>query len=71
MTRMEAKNLATGNATASPRPKTLRELGVPGSLAAELEAVLRVRGHHQDGRVVGYRFVTPDGVSHPLSMGEG
>ena len=69
MKRAEAKAYTTE--AAAPEPETLKELGVPGPLASELEAVLHVAGKSgEDGRIVGYRFVTPDGVSHELCMGE-
>jgi hypothetical protein len=45
---------------------TLRELGIPGTLAAELEAAFRVLGATEGERVVGFTFVTPDGKRHAL-----
>lgn len=53
-------------AAAGHAPRTLEELGVPGSLAAELEGSLRVMGMVDGDRIVGFTFRTPDGVLHPL-----
>ncbi len=50
----------------SAGPRTLRELGVPGPLAGELELVLRMMGHVQGDRISGFSFRTPDGVKHQL-----
>lgn len=49
-------------------PRTLRELGIDGALASEMELVLRLYGHTKDDRVVGYTFRTPDGTSHALKL---
>ena len=57
------RKLVNGTAEA---PRTLRELGVDGGLAAEMELGLGVLGAIQDGRVVGFTFVTPDGRRHAL-----
>ncbi|HET6438430.1 MAG TPA: hypothetical protein VFG59_10235 [Anaeromyxobacter sp.] len=54
------------NETAEASPKTLRELGVEGGLAAEMEFGLHLLGAVQDGRVMGFTFVTPDGRRHAL-----
>jgi hypothetical protein len=45
---------------------TLRELGLPGALATELESALRQLGATEDGRIIGFSFVTPDGKRHAL-----
>lgn len=45
---------------------TLRELGLPGTLATDLESALRQLGATEDGRIVGFTFVTPDGKRHAL-----
>jgi hypothetical protein len=45
---------------------TLRELGVPGALATELESAMRLLGATEDDRIVGFTFVTPDGKRHAL-----
>ncbi len=50
----------------SATPKTLRELGVPGPLAGEMELVLRMMGHVKGDRITGFSFRTPDGVKHEL-----
>ncbi|HTT71294.1 MAG TPA: hypothetical protein VMG32_08735 [Anaeromyxobacteraceae bacterium] len=50
-------------------PKTLTELGVNGSLAAEFEAVLRAMGKTQGDRILGFTFTTNDGVRHFLRTG--
>jgi hypothetical protein len=71
MKRMEAKDAAASKATTTLGPRTLRELGVPGALAADLESALRRSGHAEGGRITRYRFVTPDGASHALRLGEG
>jgi hypothetical protein len=45
---------------------TLRELGLPGALATDLESALRMLGATEDERIVGFTFVTPDGKRHAL-----
>ncbi len=47
-------------------PATLRELGVPGPLAAEMELVMGLMNQGGTGRYLGYTFCTPDGVLHRL-----
>jgi hypothetical protein len=49
-------------------PKTLRELGIDGALAAEFELVFRLMGAVDGDRVVGYTFSTPDGQRHALRV---
>ena len=51
---------------ATEAASTLRELGLPGALATELESALRVLGATEDGRIIGFTFVTPDGKRHRL-----
>ncbi len=53
-------------AVVSAGPKTLRELGVPGPLASEMELVLRLMGHVKGDRITRFSFRTPDGVKHEL-----
>jgi hypothetical protein len=55
-------------APASLAPRTLEQLGVPDSLARELEFWLRLTGRTQGDKVVGYTFRTPDGASHALRL---
>ena len=50
----------------SSTPKTLRELGVPGSLAREMELMFELLGHTKGDRITGFSFRTPDGVRHEL-----
>jgi len=47
-------------------PRTLRELGLPGELALDLEAAFRALGATDGDRVVGFRFVTPEGRRYAL-----
>ena len=47
-------------------PATLKELGVPGPLAAEMEIVMGLMSQSETGRFLGYTFCTPDGVLHRL-----
>jgi hypothetical protein len=63
----ETDGIAPANTSRSPR--TLEELGVPGSLARELEAVLGAMGMIDGERIVGFTFRAPDGVVHPLRAG--
>lgn len=51
---------------ATEAARTLRELGIPGALATELESTLRMLGATEGDRVVGFTFVTPDGKRHAL-----
>ncbi len=57
---------AVAPANTSRAPRTLEELGVPRSMAAELEMALRGMGKVDGDRIVGFTFRTPDGVEHPL-----
>jgi hypothetical protein len=52
-------------------PKTLRELGLPKELAADFEAAFRAMGATEGGLVVGFTFLTTDGVRHPVRLGPG
>lgn len=61
---------STGTAPVPLAPRTLQELGVPGTLAKEMEFWLRLTGHTQGDRVTGYTFRTPDGTSHALRLGK-
>jgi len=49
-------------------PKTLRELGIDGSLAADFELALRLMGAVDGDRVIGFTFTTPDGQRHTLRV---
>ena len=51
---------------ATSEPKTLRELGVDGSLAWEMEMVFQLLGVTRGDLVQGYTFRTPDGARHSL-----
>ncbi len=62
--RAEVEDVKPAN-TADQR-STLAELGVPGSLAREMELWFELFGATRGDEVVGYTFRTPDGVSHPL-----
>jgi hypothetical protein len=62
----ETKVVELAGQRGAEAPRTLRQLGLPGPLALELEAALRVLGATRGDRVVGFRFVTPDGRSHAL-----
>ena len=55
-------------AAAPGTPRTLRELGLPGILALDLEAAFRQLGMTRGDRVVGYCFRTPEGASYPLRL---
>jgi len=59
-----ASELSAANSTQHPR--TLAELGVPPSFAAELEATFRAMGAVDGDRIVGFTFRTADGASHVL-----
>lgn len=65
MTRIAANETRTTTTTTTER-KTLRELGIPGALATELEAAFRYLGATVDDRVMGFTFVAPDGSRHAL-----
>jgi len=64
--RTEAESVTPAN-TAHQR-RTLAELGVPGSLASEMELWFGLLGATRGDEVVGYTFRTPDGVTHPLRL---
>ena len=64
--RTEAESVTPAN-TAHQR-RTLAELGVPGSLASEMELWFGLLGATRGDEVVGYSFRTPDGVTHPLRL---
>ena len=55
-----------GEATAGAR--TLRELGVPGQLARDLEATFLAFGAVRGLDVVGFTFATLDGARHRLKV---
>lgn len=62
-----------GQALAPPRPApgapaTLRQLGVPGELAHDLEVALRAMGATAGGRVVGFTFRTLDDARHEVVL---
>ncbi len=63
-----ARELVPANVAREPR--TLEELGVPGALASELEANLRLMGVTRGDRVVGYTFTTPEGTRHALRLAD-
>ena len=63
-----ARKLVPANVAREPR--TLEELGVPGSLARELESTPRLMGLTRGDRVVGFTFATPDGSRHALRLAE-
>jgi hypothetical protein len=50
-------------------PMTLRELGLPRSIADELEAAFLAMGAVEGGLVAGYTFLGPDGVRHAVRLG--
>ncbi len=50
-------------------PRTLEELGVPRSLAAEIEGSLQLMGMIDGDRIVGFTYRTPDGAVHALRAG--
>ncbi len=62
-----AADLSAANSTHHPR--TLVELGIPASYAAELEATFRAMGAVEGDRVVGFTFRAPDGASYSLRTG--
>ena len=57
-----------GTGARTEAPKTLRELGLDGGLAADFELVLQLMGAVEGDRVVGFTFTTPDGQRHPLRI---
>jgi hypothetical protein len=65
--RAQADGIPAANTTGTPR--TLEELGVPGTLAAEIEGTLRLMGMVDGDRIVGFTFRTPDGAAHALRTG--
>jgi hypothetical protein len=60
---VEAANVAR-------EPRTLEELGVPATLASDLEATFRLMGLTRGDRVVGYTFTAKDGTRHALRVSE-
>jgi hypothetical protein len=48
--------------------RTLRELGVEGSLAADLELAIRMVGTARGDRVVGISYRSPDGKRYALRL---
>ncbi len=57
-----ARNEAAGGAS------TLRELGVPGELALDLETALHALGAVSGNAVAGFSFVKPDGARYRLKV---
>jgi hypothetical protein len=63
-----ARSRTIAPANVAREPRTLEELGVPGSLARELEATLRMMGATRGDRVVGYTFAARDGNRYALRL---
>jgi hypothetical protein len=61
---VRAERLAPANTTREAR--TLEELGVPATLAREIEATLGALGRTRGERITGFTFRTPDGASYVL-----
>ncbi|HEX7624315.1 MAG TPA: hypothetical protein VF400_12140 [Anaeromyxobacteraceae bacterium] len=58
-----------GQATPADRsPRTLRDLGVPGTLAGDIEEGLERLGAVGDDGGTAWTFRTPDGVRHALRV---
>jgi hypothetical protein len=71
MKRIEQQQMQVEQQSHTTRgPSSLRELGVPGPLASELEVLLQIGGKVKGGRILGYSFVTPDGARHALCVPE-
>ncbi len=64
-----APSRAVAPANVAREPRTLGELGVPGTLARELELTLRGMGMVEGDRVPGWTFATPDGTRYALRVG--
>jgi hypothetical protein len=62
----KAKVVELAGANDVAKTRTLRELGLPGELARDIEAAFRMVGATRGDQVVGFRFVTPDGRSYGL-----
>ncbi len=61
---VRAEALAPANTAREPR--TLAELGVPGTLARDLEAAFRLFGLTKGDRVTGVTFRAADGTKYAL-----
>ncbi len=61
---VRAERLTPVNTTREAR--TLEELGVPATLAHEIEATLGALGRTRGDRITGFTFRTPDGASYVL-----
>jgi hypothetical protein len=68
--KVTARAKAAASANTASASHTLAELGVPNSLASEMEFVLGLLGSTKGNAVVGYTFITPDGSSHALRLTE-
>ncbi len=68
--RRSAKNQPSGpvQSEATAGARTLRELGVPGELALDLETALHALGAVSGNAVAGFSFVTPDGARYRLKV---
>jgi hypothetical protein len=64
------RSLPTAPANVAREPRTLVELGIPASLAGEMEATFRAMDLTRGERVVGYTFVRRDGTRHALRLSE-
>jgi len=62
----EAGQPAALGASTTREARTLRELGVPGPLAAEMELVFGFMGLVDGDRIVGVSFRTPEGATFAL-----
>jgi hypothetical protein len=63
---VRAEALRPANTARAPR--TLKELGVPGPLAKELELALRLMGNAPGENVAGLTFRTPDGSAYAVKL---
>jgi hypothetical protein len=61
---------AAADRLAQEQAATLVELGVPSELAQRFEVAFKTMGHTHQGRVVGFRYRTPDGETYAVKLGE-
>jgi hypothetical protein len=64
----ESKTARTVAGPFSDAPKSLADLGVNRTLAAEFEVMFRAMGKTEGEEIVGFTFTTKDGVRHPLKL---
>jgi hypothetical protein len=66
---MKSNESKPARTVAGTSPRSLADLGVNRTLAAEFDVMFRAMGKTEGEQIVGFTFTTKDGVRHPLKLG--